>query len=71
MRITLNKQEHNLIKEYGHKYKRLTGKDYSTHYILTLLSSKYEERLWKDLESVIDEKLQMHKQELRDELLDE
>lgn len=71
MKLTLNKQEHTLIKQYGHMYKMATGEDYSTHYILTLLSSLYEERLWKDLETVINEKKKAFEEEQKNELPDE
>lgn len=67
MRITLNKAEHALLREYGNKYREQTGKTYSTFYMMTLLSQVYSDRLDEDLKSVLDEKLREEKEHQAEE----
>lgn len=67
MRITLNKAEHALLREYGNKYREKTGKTYSTFYMMTLLSQLYSDSLDEDLEVVLDEKLREEKERQADE----
>lgn len=62
MRITLNKAEHALLREYGNKFRAQTNKTYSTYYMMTLLSQIYSDRLDDDLASVLDEKLREQKE---------
>ena len=67
MRITLNKAEHALLRDYGNQYREKTGKTYSTYYMMTLLSQLYSDSLDKDLEVVLDEKLREEKERQADE----
>lgn len=62
MRITLNKAEHALLREYGNKFRTQTGETYSTYYMMTLLSQIYSDRLDEDLATVLDEKLREQKE---------
>lgn len=62
MRITLNKAEHALLREYGNKFRTQTGETYSTYYMMTLLSQIYSDRLDEDLASVLNEKLREQKE---------
>lgn len=62
MRITLNKAEHALLREYGNKFRAQTSETYSTYYMMTLLSQIYSDRLDEDLASVLDEKLREQKE---------
>jgi hypothetical protein len=68
MRITLNKAEHALLREYGTKFREKTGKTYSTYYIMMLLSQLYADRLDDDLSAVLDEKLREEKETQAEEL---
>ena len=67
MRITLNKAEHALLREYGNKFREKTTKTYSTFYMMTLLSQVYSDRLDEDLQTVLDEKLREEKEHQAEE----
>lgn len=68
MRITLNKAEHALLREYGTKFREKTGKSYSTYYMMTLLSQLYSDNLDADLGKVLDVKLLEEKEARAEEL---
>lgn len=68
MRITLNKAEHALLREYGAKFREKTGKSYSTYYMMTLLSQLYSDDLDADLSKVLDVKLLEEKEARAEEL---
>lgn len=68
MRITLNKAEHALLREYGTKFREKTDKSYSTYYIMTLLSQLYSDNLDADLGKVLDIKLLEEKEAKAEEL---
>ena len=68
MRITLNKAEHALLREYGTQFREKTGKTYSTYYMMTLLSQLYSDNLDTDLSKVLDAKLLEEKEARAEEL---
>ena len=68
MRITLNKAEHALLREYGTQVREKTGKTYSTYYMMTLLSQLYSDNLDADLGKVLDAKLLEEKEARAEEL---
>lgn len=68
MRITLNKAEHALLREYGTKFREKTSKSYSTYYMMTLLSQLYSDDLDADLSKVLDVKLLEEKEARAEEL---
>lgn len=57
MYIRLNPQESTLLRDYANEFSRKTGKEYSHHYIMSILKEKYEKDLSKDLKKVMDRKL--------------
>ena len=57
MLIKMWPQELELVQKAAHIYAEKTGEDYSTKYIVTLLTEKYEKDLEKDLKSVMNFKL--------------
>lgn len=68
MRITLNKAEHALLREYGNRFREKTGEVYSTYYMMTLLSQVYSDRLDEDLEKVLEQKLREEKEHQAEDL---
>ena len=68
MRITLNKAEHALLREYGTKFREKANKSYSTYYMMTLLSQLYSDNLDADLSKVLDAKLLEEKEAKAEEL---
>ena len=68
MRITLNKAEHALLREYGTQFREKTGKTYSTYYMMTLLSQLYSDNLDADLGRILDAKLLEEKEARAEEL---
>lgn len=67
MRITLNKAEHALLREYGTKFREKTNKTYSTYYMMLLLTQLYSDNLDTDLAKILDAKLLEEKEQRAEE----
>jgi hypothetical protein len=63
MRITLYAHEKRLLREYAKDYLEKTSDEYSIFHICAILKDLYEQRLEKDLETVMDIKLREFQEE--------
>lgn len=57
MQIHFYPQEKELMRKYAETYRKRTGDNYSVFYIMSLLSTKYERDLEKDLKEIMKQKV--------------
>lgn len=64
MNVHFYPQEMELMLKKAKEYRKKTGDMYSTQYIMTLLTEKYERDLDKDLNEVMDEKVREYEERM-------
>lgn len=57
MLIHFYPQEKELMRKIAEDYRKKTGDNYSVFYIMSLLSTKYERDLEKDLKAIMKQKI--------------
>lgn len=57
MQIHFYPQEKELMRKHAEIYRKKTGDNYSVFYIMSLLSTKYERDLEKDLKAIMQQKV--------------